>query len=52
MIGGGSEDGVTFNPEIFDFRRRTLGPMISFFGFLFEIFAILWVPKTKASEDK
>ena len=36
-----------FNPDIFSFRRITVGPMISFFGFLFIIFAILFKPKTK-----
>ena len=46
MIGGGGENGA-FNPEIFSFRRITLGPMIALFGFLFEIFAILWIPKSK-----
>ena len=47
MIGGGSEDGVTFNPEIFSARRTVVGPMIALFGFFFEIFAILWRPKNK-----
>ncbi|MBE6327291.1 MAG: DUF3098 domain-containing protein [Bacteroidales bacterium] len=42
MIGGGSE-GTEFNPEIFSAQRVTVGPMIALFGFVFEIFAILWV---------
>jgi len=46
MIGGGPENGI-FNPEIFSFRRVTLAPMIVLFGFLFEIFAIAWVPKSE-----
>lgn len=50
MIGGGSEDGVTFNPEIFSARRITVGPMIALFGFFFEIFAILWVPKSEKKQ--
>ncbi len=49
MIGGAPENGV-FNPEIFSFRRVTLGPTIAFFGFLFEVFAILWLPKSKKEE--
>ena len=49
MIGGGPENGV-FNPEIFSFRRVTLAPMIALFGFVFVIFAILWVPKSKEKE--
>ena len=46
MIGGGPENGV-WNPEIFSFRRVTLAPMIALFGFIFVIFAILWIPKKK-----
>jgi hypothetical protein len=36
-----------FNPDIFSFRRITLAPMISLFGFLFIIVAILYQPKKK-----
>ncbi|MBP5422292.1 MAG: DUF3098 domain-containing protein [Paludibacteraceae bacterium] len=50
MIGGGSVDGVTFNPEIFSTRRIVVGPMITLFGFLFEIFAILYRPKKNAGD--
>jgi len=46
MVGGGPENGV-WNPEIFSFRRITLAPVIVLFGFLFEIFAIFWVPKSE-----
>lgn len=49
MIGGGSE-GTEFNPEIFSAQRVTVGPMIALFGFVFEIFAILWVPTTEKEE--
>lgn len=42
----GSATEVQFNPNVFSFRRITVGPMISFFGFLFIIFAILFKPKT------
>lgn len=51
MIGGDSTDGVSFNPEIFSFQRVTVAPMIALFGFIFEIFAILWRPK-KGVEKK
>jgi len=51
MIGGDSTDGVSFNPEIFSFQRVTVAPMIALFGFIFEIFAILWRPK-KGDEKK
>ncbi|MDO9152128.1 MAG: DUF3098 domain-containing protein [Paludibacter sp.] len=41
----GSTTTIDFNPDIFSTRRITVGPMISFFGFLFIIFAILFKPK-------
>lgn len=43
----GSSTVLEYNPEIFSARRITVGPMISFFGFLFMMFAILYKPKTK-----
>ncbi|MBO4804461.1 MAG: DUF3098 domain-containing protein [Paludibacteraceae bacterium] len=48
MIGG-NNDG-TFDPEIFSPMRITIGPMISLFGFFFEIFAILWMPNKEREE--
>lgn len=54
MIGGGGE-GTSFNPEIYSARRITVGPIISVFGFFFEIYAILRKPKEEkegASEKK
>jgi uncharacterized membrane protein len=45
MTGSGTVK--EFNPDIFSFRRITVGPTISFFGFLFVIFAILFKPKAK-----
>ncbi len=38
-------------PDIFNFRRLTLAPIVIIVGFFFEIFAILWNPKSK-KEDK
>jgi uncharacterized membrane protein len=43
----GSSTNVEFNPDIFSTRRITVGPMISFFGFIFLVFAILYKPKSK-----
>jgi len=43
----GPPSALEFNPDIFSQRRITVGPMISFFGFLFIIFAILFKPKSK-----
>lgn len=39
----GEPSGATeYNPDIFSFRRVTVGPMTSLFGFLLMIVAILW----------
>ena len=43
----GSTTVKEFNPDIYSFRRITVGPMISLFGFLSIIFAILYKPKSK-----
>ena len=50
MTGGKSEDPNVFNPEIFNFRRITLAPVVVLFGFIFEIWAIMKKPK-EAKED-
>jgi uncharacterized Tic20 family protein len=44
----GKPSGEQFNPDIFSTRRITVGPMMSLFGFLFMIIAIMWRPKKKA----
>ena len=43
----GSSTIKEFNPDVFSFRRITVGPMISLFGFISIIFAILYRPKSK-----
>lgn len=43
----GEPSGEVYNPDIFSFRRITVGPMISLFGFVMMIFAILFHPKKK-----
>ena len=44
----GEPSGTTeFNPDIFSVRRITVGPMISLFGFLVMIVAILYKPRKK-----
>ena len=45
MIGAPS--GEVYNPDIFSTRRITVGPMISLFGFVFMIVAILYKPRKK-----
>jgi membrane-bound ClpP family serine protease len=46
MTGGKSDDPNIFNKEIFSFRRTTLSTIIVMFGFLFEIYAIMKIPKS------
>ena len=44
----GEPSGTTeYNPDIFSFRRITIGPMIALFGFLAMIVAILYKPHKK-----
>lgn len=43
----GEPSGEVYNPDIFSFRRVTVGPMISLFGFASMIFAILFRTKKK-----
>jgi len=43
----GAPTVTEFNPEIYSFRRITVAPMVSLFGFMFIIFAILYHPKAK-----
>ena len=53
IVGGfalmaGEPSGATeFNPDIFSVRRITVGPMISLFGFVVMIVAILFKPRKK-----
>jgi hypothetical protein len=47
LLMTGSSTETTFNPDIFSTRRITVGPMLSLFGFLALIVAILWKPKNK-----
>ena len=47
MSGGGSPDGVSFNPEVFSTRRIVVGPAFTFFGFLLMAFAIIWKPRVR-----
>ncbi|KGN98037.1 membrane protein [Porphyromonas gingivicanis] len=47
MSGGGSVDGVTFNPEIFSVRRIVIAPIVSLLGFLLMVVAIMLPNKNK-----
>ena len=48
MLGPNSDQA--FNPDIFSFRRITVGPMVSLFGFVFMIFAIMYKFKYKNND--
>ena len=47
MSGGGSDDPNVFNPEIFNFQRISLAPMLGLLGFGVEIYVILLTDKNK-----
>ena len=49
MSGEGSAEGF-FNPDIFSVRRIKVAPLVSLFGFVFIMFAIMYKPKTKKQE--
>lgn len=54
MSGGGSTVENGFNPEIFSTRRIVVGPLLSFLGFLFMAFAIIYTPashRNKTTEE-
>ncbi len=43
----GEPSGETYNPDIFSFRRITVGPTIAFVGFISLVFSILFKGKKK-----
>lgn len=47
LMVGNPSGAIEFNPDIFSFRRITVGPMVSLFGFVVMIIAILYNPKKK-----
>lgn len=52
MIGGGSDDLNVFNPEIFNFQRVTLAPILCLAGFVTIIVAIMWHAKESPEATK
>jgi hypothetical protein len=51
MLGGGSNTEA-FNPDIFSARRIVVGPAISFIGFIFMGFGIIYRPKKIKESDR
>jgi hypothetical protein len=47
MVGGGSDDPNVFSPDLFNFQRLTLAPILLVIGFIVEVFAIMIKPKEK-----
>ena len=45
MSGGDTGDETSFNPEMFNFQRITLAPILILTGFVMEVFAIMYKPK-------
>ncbi len=41
MSGGGSDDPIVYNPEIYSWRRIRLAPALILIGFSLEVYAIL-----------
>ncbi|MCM1483696.1 MAG: DUF3098 domain-containing protein [Muribaculaceae bacterium] len=50
ISGGASADPDTFNPEVFSARRIVVGPTITFLGFVFLGFGIMWPGRKKKGE--
>lgn len=48
LMTGGSTTEEAFNPDIFSDRRIKVAPMVTLFGFVFVVVAILWKPKKKS----
>ena len=52
LMSGAPTTEEAFNPDIFSTRRVVVAPLVSLFGFLFVIVAILWkTPKKVKSEE-
>lgn len=51
MVGGKSNDPAVFNEAIFNTQRITVAPILLVIGFIIEIFAIMYRPKTKTPTD-
>lgn len=52
LMSGDATTEEAFNPEIFSTMRIKVAPMVSLFGFIFVIVAILWHTKDKQDSKK
>ncbi|MDR0394107.1 MAG: DUF3098 domain-containing protein [Tannerella sp.] len=51
MSGGGSPDGVSFNPDIFSQQRIVVAPIVAVLGFALVVVGILRKPKDTPTSD-
>ena len=47
MVGGGSQDPLIFNDDIFSFQRIRLAPTLVIFGFVLALFSIIYTKRKK-----
>lgn len=52
MIGGGTDNPNEFSEKIFNTQRLTVAPILLLIGFIIEIAAIMYHPKTKKTEEE
>lgn len=52
MSGGGSDDPEVFNPDVFNWRRVRLAPIVVVLGFAIELYAILLNPDASKTSKK
>ena len=50
LMGGDGSTESAYNPDIFSVRRIKVAPLVSLFGFVFIMFAIMYKPKAKKQE--
>jgi uncharacterized membrane protein len=51
MTGGSSEDGVSFNPAIFNGQRIVVAPIVTVLGFALVVVGIMRKPKETQGPD-
>lgn len=52
MSGGKSDDGVSFDPEVFNTMRISIAPVITTFGYIGILVAIIWRKSSKPEAQK
>lgn len=52
MSGGGSKDGISFNPEIFSKQRISIAPVITVCGYGLMIYGILAPNKKSRNKEE